>query len=66
LVDLIEKFNNTQYFITFNNYHFAYVVKKVLNMYDGTFVDIPDYETYLELLYTNRDKLNKRRFKREK
>lgn len=46
--ELIDR--DIQFFISSNHYHFTYVVKEVLNMYNGTYQRIDSYEDYFKLL----------------
>lgn len=46
----LNDFENIQFFISTNHYHFTYVLKDVINMYDGTWIRINSYEEYFELL----------------
>lgn len=45
-----EEYKNVQFFISSNHYHYAYVFKKVLSMYDGQWITIESYEDYFERL----------------
>lgn len=56
---------NVQFFISTNHYHFVYALKNVLNMYDGTYIQIDTYEEYFKLLNEGVFKMkesNKRNF----
>jgi Fe-S cluster assembly ATPase SufC len=61
IVDLLKERNDLQFIISFNNYHFAYVFKNVLNMYTGKFTKIGSYEEYFKLLADNSQTLFKKR-----
>lgn len=62
--ELIET-KKVQFFISTNHYHFVYIVKHVLNMYEGTYMDIKSYDDYFKLLHNGIQTLknsNKREF----
>ena len=63
LLELTEKYKdrNIQFFISSNNYHFAYVTKVVVNMYTGRYEKIESYEEYFQKLADNMVKLGKKR-----
>lgn len=48
--EILDTKDNIQFFISCNNYHFVFVVKEVLNMYDGNYIKIKSYEEYFKLL----------------
>lgn len=50
IVDMCNEFKNIQFFISTNHYHYTYVFKEVLNMYDGTWIRIESYEEYFQRL----------------
>lgn len=50
IVDMCNEFKNIQFFILTNHYHYTYVFKYVLNMYDGTWIRIESYEEYFQRL----------------
>ena len=50
IVDMCKEFENIQFFISTNHYHYTYVFKNVLNMYDGTWIRIDSYEEYFQRL----------------
>ena len=50
IVDMCKEFENIQFFISTNHYHYTYVFKDVLNMYDGTWIRIESYEEYFQRL----------------
>lgn len=52
---------NIQIFISTNNYHFVHVFKVVLNMYEGKYRKIENYEEYFNLLAENMVELGKKR-----
>jgi len=61
----LSESRNIQFFISTNHYHFVYVVKEVLNMYDGKFIKIDSYGEYFKLLndgIQTMDKSHKRDF----
>lgn len=57
IIDLSEMYDNLQFFISTNSYHFVYIVKNVLSMYTGEWIDIESYKEYFELLNSERTKL---------
>lgn len=50
IIEICDEYKNVQFFISSNHYHYAYVFKKVLNMYDGQLVNIDSYEDYFARL----------------
>ena len=50
LIEMLNNYSNLQFFISSNHYHFIYVFKEVLNMYNGEFVRIESYDKYFEIL----------------
>jgi energy-coupling factor transporter ATP-binding protein EcfA2 len=54
---LIDLPANTQFFISTNNYHWIYVFKHGINMYNGKYVKISSYEEYFELMVANMTEL---------
>lgn len=51
IVDTAKQYkDDVQFIISTNHYHYAYVFKEVLNMYDGKYIKINSYEEYFDLL----------------
>lgn len=50
LCDISNNFPNVTFFISANHYHFIYVFKEVLNMYNGKFEKINSYEEFFSKL----------------
>ena len=50
IVEICNEYENVQFFISSNHYHYAYVFKKVLSMYDGKWIDIDSYDDYFAKL----------------
>ena len=56
-----NNYPNLQFIIAFNNFEFCRNFPEVLNMYDGNWINIENYEEYKKLLKDNRDKLLEKR-----
>ena len=51
IVDIVKQYkDNIQFIISTNHYHYTYVFKEVINMYNGEHIKINSYEEYFELL----------------
>lgn len=61
ILDIYNNYDNVQFFISSNAYHFVYVFKNVLSMYTGRFVTINSYEEFYKLLADNMVELGQKR-----
>ncbi len=53
IAEITNEYNNVQFFISSNAYHFVYVFKTVLSMYNGKFITINSYEKFYQILTEN-------------
>lgn len=61
ITDMVKEYSNIQFFISSNHYHFVYVFKEVMNMYNGKWTVINNYDEYFKLLSNNMVNLGKKR-----
>lgn len=60
VININKKFDNVQFFISSNNYHFTFVCKEVLNMYTGRYKKINSYDEYFKLMVSGMQKIGKK------
>lgn len=61
ITEILEKRQDMQFFISINNYHWVYVFKHVISMYDGHLRNLITYEEYWELIRDQMNSLYKKR-----
>jgi len=61
LKQIVDKKENIQFIIAFNNYEFCNQFKTVISMYTGEQIEIDTYEDYKRILLENRKRLLKLR-----
>ncbi|MNW63318.1 hypothetical protein D3C74_415190 [compost metagenome] len=52
---------NTQFFISTNQYHWVYAIKRGINMYNGEQITINSYDEFFNLLTSNMQELGQKR-----
>lgn len=58
--DILNNYDNVQFFISSNNYHFTYVQKEIVNMYTGRYKKINSYEEYFKLMVGGMQKIGEK------
>ena len=61
IAEINNSYSNVQFFISSNAYHFVYVFKNVLSMYDGKIISIKSYEEFYKILIDNMKELGQKR-----